>query len=86
MLTKEDIHKVFVDDESYNHGHGKAYETYDINPKKGAMVIVRPDQCECLHFSFRYNIITPTDVSMVVEIENHQAIHNFFAGCTLPQK
>jgi phenol 2-monooxygenase len=41
-----DIHKTFVDDESYNSGHGKAYEFYGINPREGAVAIVRPDQCE----------------------------------------
>ncbi len=41
-----DIHRTFVDDESYNSGHGKAYEFYGVDPKVGALVIVRPDQCE----------------------------------------
>ncbi|KAH6668424.1 FAD binding domain-containing protein [Halenospora varia] len=66
----KDIHKVFVDDESYIHGHGEAYKTYEIDSKKGAMVIVRPDQY----------------VAMVVDVENHESIDHFFAGCTLPQK
>lgn len=41
-----DLHKIFVDDESYNSGHGKAYDFYGINPRKGVVVILRPDQCE----------------------------------------
>lgn len=41
-----DIHKTFVDDESYNSGHGKAYEFYGVDPELGASAIVRPDQCE----------------------------------------
>jgi phenol 2-monooxygenase len=41
-----DLHKVFVDDEHYNSGHGHAYEKLGIDPDKGATVIVRPDQCE----------------------------------------
>jgi phenol 2-monooxygenase len=41
-----DIHKTFVDDESYNSGHGKAYEFYGVDPELGAIAIVRPDQCE----------------------------------------
>jgi phenol 2-monooxygenase len=40
-----DLHKIFIDDESYNSGHGKAYEFYGIDPKQGALAIVRPDQC-----------------------------------------
>ena len=41
-----DLHKVFFDDESYNSGHGKAYDFYKVDIEKGAMVIVRPDHCE----------------------------------------
>jgi len=37
------LSKVFADEESYNSGHGQAYERYGINPYKGALVIVRPD-------------------------------------------
>lgn len=44
-----DLHKVYVDDEHYNSGHGHAYEKYEVDPEKGAVVVVRPDQCE---FSF----------------------------------
>jgi hypothetical protein len=40
-----DLHKTFIDDESYNSGHGKAYEFYGVDPREGALVIVRPDQC-----------------------------------------
>ncbi|KAF3014694.1 hypothetical protein E8E14_005519 [Neopestalotiopsis sp. 37M] len=38
------LFKTFVDDESYNSGHGHAYSTYGIDPSRGALVIVRPDQ------------------------------------------
>ncbi|KAL6831586.1 FAD binding domain-containing protein [Trichoderma camerunense] len=37
------LQKVFVDDESYNSGHGKAYEAYGIHPE-GCLIIIRPDQ------------------------------------------
>ncbi|KAI0883449.1 FAD binding domain-containing protein [Annulohypoxylon maeteangense] len=39
------LFKVFVDDEGYNSPHGHAYEKYGIEPTRGALVIVRPDQC-----------------------------------------
>lgn len=80
-----DIHKVFFDDESYNSGHGHAYEQYQIDPVKGAMVIVRPDQCELgpiLHFG---TLLINQDISMVLPIEAHQALATFFAAFTLPQ-
>ena len=41
-----DVHKIFFDDESYNSGHGKAYDFLGIQPEIGAIVIVRPDQRE----------------------------------------
>lgn len=47
LLTYADLHKMYYDDESYNKGHGHAYEFLGIKPE-GAIVIVRPDQCKCL--------------------------------------
>lgn len=44
----EDLEKIFFDDESWHHGHGHAYETYGIRPRRGCIVIVRPDQCVSL--------------------------------------
>ncbi|KAK3296514.1 FAD binding domain-containing protein [Chaetomium fimeti] len=35
--------KVYADEESYNSGHGHAYEAYGVNPEEGALVVVRPD-------------------------------------------
>ena len=45
FLTISDLHKIYYDDESYNKGHGHAYEFLGITPDQGAIVIVRPDQC-----------------------------------------
>lgn len=46
MLLPAGLFKTFVDDESYNSGHGHAYSSYGIDPSRGALVIVRPDQCK----------------------------------------
>ncbi|KAK8137894.1 FAD binding domain-containing protein [Apiospora sp. TS-2023a] len=35
---------VFVDDQSYNSGHGYAYENYGVEANAGALVVIRPDQ------------------------------------------
>ncbi|KAI5207082.1 2-polyprenyl-6-methoxyphenol hydroxylase [Aureobasidium subglaciale] len=43
-----DINKIFVDDESYNHDHGYAYETLGIDKSTGSVAVVRPDQCMSL--------------------------------------
>ena len=45
-LTHLDLHKIYIDDESYHSGHAHAYEFYGIQPEKGAIVIVRPDSCK----------------------------------------
>jgi hypothetical protein len=45
-LTRQDLHKTYIDDEHYNASHGHAYAKYGINEEMGAVVIVRPDQCE----------------------------------------
>lgn len=39
-----DYSKVYVDDVSYHEGHGMAYENYGIDPQRGCVVVVRPDQ------------------------------------------
>ena len=41
-----DVHKIFIDDQSYHSGHGHAYEYYGIHPNRGAIAIVRPDGCK----------------------------------------
>lgn len=41
-----DINRIFFDDESYNYGHGRAYQTLGIDTDSGCIVIVRPDQCK----------------------------------------
>ncbi|KAI9706864.1 MAG: hypothetical protein M1820_004643 [Bogoriella megaspora] len=64
-----DIHKVFIDDESYNSGHGHAYEKYEIDSNKGALAIVRPDQ----------------HVSIVTDIDDYQSVKEFFNGCLIAQ-
>ncbi|OCT50538.1 Phenol 2-monooxygenase [Cladophialophora carrionii] len=65
-----DLHKVFVDDEHYNSGHGHAYEKLGIDPDKGATVIVRPDQY----------------VSKVLPIDNMQGVGQFFDAFCLPKQ
>lgn len=39
-----DYWKIYVDDVSYHEGHGKAYENYGIDPNRGCLVVLRPDQ------------------------------------------
>ncbi|KAL6229818.1 hypothetical protein BDW75DRAFT_249239 [Aspergillus navahoensis] len=59
-----DLHKIYIDDESYHNGHGHAYEFYGIDPGQGAVAIVRPDQY----------------VSKVLDMENYEGIGTFFEG------
>lgn len=63
-----DVNKTFIDDHSYNHGHGHLYSTFGIDPKVGAVVIVRPDLY----------------VSLVTSVEDHEGIGKFFEGFCTP--
>ncbi len=49
----KDLFSVFADDESYNSGHGQAYKEYGIDPQKGCLVILRPDQCKLFFLHLR---------------------------------
>jgi hypothetical protein len=56
-LTISDLHKTYIDDEHYNSGHGHAYTKYGIDADVGAVVIVRPDQCEFTDASTKHLLI-----------------------------
>lgn len=59
-----DYSKAFVDDMSYHEGHGHAYQNYGIDEKKGAAVILRPDQY----------------VSWIGELDDTSEMERFFSG------
>ena len=65
-----DYWKVYVDDQSYHEGHGHAYENYGVDPKKGCVVILRPDQY----------------VSWIGELEDVTDMDSFFSGFMRSQK
>ena len=60
---------IYVDDESYHEGHGKAYENYGIDPEKGCAIILRPDQY----------------VSWVGEVDDISSMDRFFSGFMFEQ-
>jgi hypothetical protein len=49
LMPLTDLHKIYIDDESYHSGHGHAYEFYGVDPEKGAIGIIRPDNCKWYH-------------------------------------
>ncbi|RMD44245.1 hypothetical protein DV735_g848, partial [Chaetothyriales sp. CBS 134920] len=70
-----DLHKTFVDDESWNSGHGNAYQTLGVpagpgEDGAGVAVIVRPDLV----------------VAKVVGMDDYEAISRFFAGVFLKRQ
>ncbi|KAK3400908.1 FAD binding domain-containing protein [Sordaria brevicollis] len=67
---QKNLFKVYADDESYNSGHGHAYEAYGIDPAKGALVIVRPD-----HYVAK---VSPLDDNL------EQSTQKFFEGFLSP--
>lgn len=60
-----DYMKVYVDDDSYHEGHGRAYEKYGVDAEKGCVVVVRPDQY----------------VGYVGELGDEHDLARYFAGC-----
>ncbi|KAL4961141.1 putative FAD monooxygenase [Aspergillus stella-maris] len=64
-----DYDKIFVDDVSYHEGHGRLYETWGIDPNKGCLVILRPDQY----------------VSYIGPLEDYDAVDRFFSGFMVAQ-
>lgn len=59
-----DSSKIYADDDSWFSGHGRAYESYGIDPSSGCIVVVRPDQY----------------VSLVCSLESYTSIGSFFEG------
>ncbi|KKY39846.1 putative phenol 2 [Diaporthe ampelina] len=63
------LHKVFVDDESYNSGHGHAFDTIGVDEEALTVVVIRPDQY----------------MSMVVQGQDVDKLHTFFKGFLIEQ-
>lgn len=78
-----------------HHGDGKAYETYGISKEVGAIVVVRPDQCD-FYFppltssTTRVADVTlflfDTDVGLVVGLEDFDALDDYFGGFMIPAR
>jgi phenol 2-monooxygenase (NADPH) len=64
-----DYWKVFVDDMSYDEGHGRAYENYGIDPGTGCMIIIRLDQ----------------HVGWIDEMKDVDDMARFFSAFMVPQ-
>ena len=65
-----DLLKVYIDDDSYNNGHGHAYEALGIEANQGAMIVVRPDQY----------------VSLVTSLDDYEGLQDFFERVLLKMK
>lgn len=81
-----DLHKTFVDEESYNNGHGHGYEFWGVDKNVGALAIVRPDQCKYSRSFMMSKINFPSDVSMVCCISDYNGIGKFFGGFSITLK
>lgn len=65
-----DYWKVFADDDSYHEGHGQCYDNLGLDKKRGAVVILRPDQY----------------VSWVGEMEDYEEMDGFFTKFMIPKQ
>lgn len=79
-MSDKDLLKVFVDDEDYYSPHGRAYETYGIEPSQGALVVVRPDQCTLDHSIRLENADGVLDIARIGPLDDVQGIYSFFGG------
>ncbi|KAL1873446.1 hypothetical protein VTK73DRAFT_991 [Phialemonium thermophilum] len=64
-----DYGKIFVDDQSYHEGHGRLYDTFGIDPAKGCVVVLRPDQY----------------VSYMGALDDYASVDRFFSGFMIDQ-
>ena len=55
---------IFVDEESYYQGHGHAYDGYGVDPTRGCVVVMRPDQ----------------HVAWIGELEDVPGLETYFMG------
>ncbi|KAL4907206.1 hypothetical protein BDW74DRAFT_189734 [Aspergillus multicolor] len=86
----KDLHKIFFDDEAYNRVHGHLYEHLGIDTENGAIVIVRPDQCEFklgskhLRMPSQHNYrVAPHLTAFAVPLPEFRALNNkytYFVG------
>lgn len=77
------LHAVYVDDESYDAGHGKAFEKYGFETSQPeAIVVVRPDQCKQTKNPLYGNRIPNTcaDIAKICGFEDVEAVGDFFRG------
>lgn len=65
-----DYWKVYADDATAFETCGSAYEAYGVDKTTGCLVVVRPDQ----------------HVSYIRAVADHQALHDFFAGCLVERR
>lgn len=69
-------------------GHGHAYEAYGIDKTVGAIIVVRPDQCECfsglLDIPVRLTlcIVIPfhSDVALIVGLDDTEVLEDYFSS------
>ena len=87
LIACPDLHKTYLDDDSYHCGHGHAYNSYGIKPEEGAMVIVRPDNCKYCPRRPSDSLLTPvSDVSLVLDVDDRNGLDTFFGGCLIPRR
>ncbi|TKA50056.1 hypothetical protein B0A53_06488, partial [Rhodotorula sp. CCFEE 5036] len=69
--------RIYVDGPSHYHGDGKAYEAYGISKEEGAIVVVRPDQCETL-------LVFISNVGLIVGLEDTALLDDYFSRFMRP--
>ena len=71
---------------SLDKGHGHAYDTLGIDPQKGCIIIVRPDQRKfCRQAMRRTDTDCWVDVSAILALDEYQQCDAFLEGVLIPE-
>lgn len=70
LRPEHEYWSLFVDDKPHHEPHPQAYKNYGVDPKKGAVIVVRPDQY----------------VAQIVDLAETDKIEKFLSGCFIEQK
>lgn len=76
---------MFVDDASYNSGHGHAFDTIGINSQCTTIVVIRPDQREFISScsrDIRMMMTKGADISLVISDQETEMLSRFFETFT----
>lgn len=94
LFPPHDYGKIYADCESYHRGHGQIYQNLGIDSEEGAVVVLRPDGCQCenpcMFTSARAaetdNVVFCSDTALVCDLEDTAMLDAYFSGVLVRPK